>query len=293
MSVMTEKIAFIGAGHMADGLVKAFLSSGIVKPDQITVTASPNDHWPRFQELGCNVSNDNCDVLPGGRFSSDIVLLCVHRSVLIEKSPFVQWTDAARHVIVLSMVSGITMSDLQRGVRGPNLSLYSVMRCATGCQALRVLSDGHSKDSTVSSVICDGKVRQLLSPLAAVQVIQKLPSHVYHGLSETSISMGYTIIQAMADGAIEFGVPKERALQIIAMTMMEACKMVIETGSNAIQLRDERVNTLPADWPPVSTMYGIVQLEESDVPAAIADAMRANLKRNHDIECEKLDKSEN
>ena len=49
----------------------------------------------------------------------------------------------------------------------------------------------------------------------------------------------YTIIEAMADGAVKQGVPRQMAIQFAAQTLLGAAKTVLLTGKHPAVLRDE------------------------------------------------------
>ncbi|KAI7691045.1 hypothetical protein SSS_07045, partial [Sarcoptes scabiei] len=59
----TNLIGFIGAGNIAQSLAKGFIRSGKIEPNQIYAAAPSNRNLPRFKELGCNVTNDNAQIL--------------------------------------------------------------------------------------------------------------------------------------------------------------------------------------------------------------------------------------
>lgn len=49
----------------------------------------------------------------------------------------------------------------------------------------------------------------------------------------------FTVIEAMADGAVKQGVPRQMALQFAAQTVLGAAKTVIQTEKHPAILRDE------------------------------------------------------
>lgn len=49
----------------------------------------------------------------------------------------------------------------------------------------------------------------------------------------------FTVIEAMADGAVKQGVPRQMALQFAAQTVLGAAKTVLQTEKHPAILRDE------------------------------------------------------
>lgn len=59
------------------------------------------------------------------------------------------------------------------------------------------------------------------------------------GALKTCCLQVYTIIEALADGGVKQGVPRQMAIQFAAQTVLGAAKTVIQTGKHPAVLRDE------------------------------------------------------
>lgn len=60
-----------------------------------------------------------------------------------------------------------------------------------------------------------------------------------YGALKICRSQVYTIIEALADGSVKQGVPRQMAIQFAAQTVLGAAKTVIQTGKHPAVLRDE------------------------------------------------------
>lgn len=49
----------------------------------------------------------------------------------------------------------------------------------------------------------------------------------------------FTVIEAMADGAVKQGIPRQMALQFAAQTVLGSAKTVLQTEKHPAVLRDE------------------------------------------------------
>ena len=100
----------------------------------------------------------------------------------------------------------------------------------------------------------------------AVEVDEKLMDAVT-GLSGSGPAYGFLMIDAMADGGVAVGLPRNIAIELAAQTLLGAAKMVLETGEHPDALRD-RV-TSPAG----TTIEGVRILERGGVRSSLIEAV--------------------
>lgn len=67
------------------------------------------------------------------------------------------------------------------------------------------------------------------------------------------------VIEALADGGVKMGIPREMSVQFAAQTVLGAAKMVLESGKHTGQLKDEVCS------PGGTTITGIHALERGGV----------------------------
>jgi len=84
----------------------------------------------------------------------------------------------------------------------------------------------------------------------------------------------FTVIQAMADGAVKLGVPRDRAVVLAAQTLSGAAKMVLETGAEPMALRG--MVTSPGG----STIEAVHCLERAGFSGILMDAVEAAAKKS-------------
>ncbi len=82
------------------------------------------------------------------------------------------------------------------------------------------------------------------------------------------------ILEAMADGGVACGMPRKKALEYAAQTMLGTAMLALETGKHPGVIKDEV--TSPAG----STIAGVRVMEEDGVRGAMMDAVIAAFEKN-------------
>jgi len=78
----------------------------------------------------------------------------------------------------------------------------------------------------------------LLSSVGSVVHVKEKLMNAVTGLSGSGPAYIYTVIEALADGALLEGLPREQALELATQTVLGAAAMVRETGLHPAELRD-------------------------------------------------------
>jgi pyrroline-5-carboxylate reductase len=96
-------------------------------------------------------------------------------------------------------------------------------------------------------------------------------------LSGSGPAYVYLMIEALVDGGIKVGLPREVAYKLAAQTVLGAAQMVLQTGLHPAQLRD--MVTTPAG----TTIAALASLEHSGVRAALIVAVECAANRAHEL----------
>jgi pyrroline-5-carboxylate reductase len=264
-----KKIAIIGGGKMGSILAQGLISGKIISANKITVTdidAARLDYLR--SKLKLQVSSDNKKTVK----NADILILAVKpqnmAAALKEISSAVNKSQ-----VVISIAAGITTvfieKSLPRGTRVlrvmPNVAALSgVGAAAVARGSLADAADVHLTQAILSAVGI------------AVEVDEKLMDAVT-GLSGSGPAYCFVIIEALADGGVQMGLPRELALRLAAQTMLGAARVYLQGNMHPAQLKD--MVTSPGG----TTAAGLQALEEGKIRATLIKAVEAATNRSREL----------
>ena len=107
----------------------------------------------------------------------------------------------------------------------------------------------------------------LLDALGTIVYIHENQIEALSGVCGCGPAYLYMMIEAMADGGVAMGLPRDLAMKIAAQTAIGAGKMVLETGMHPGALKDAVCS------PKGATILGVHALEKGGLRAAAMDAV--------------------
>jgi pyrroline-5-carboxylate reductase len=263
------RIGFLGAGKMAAALARGWIASGLATVEDILASDPVPAARDSFASgLRLRTTTDNLEVVR----SSDVLVLAVKPQSMASLLQEVRPEITASHLIV-SIAAGITLHHLAEGL-GPGRRLVRVMPntpCLVGASA-----SGYTPGEAATREDID-RVDRLLN---AIGRAFRVPEHLLDavtGLSGSGPAFVYLIIEALSDGGVRVGLPRDVATALAAQTVLGSAKMVLETGLHPGVLKD--MVTSPAG----TTIAGLHSLERGGVRGALMDAVEAATRRSHEL----------
>jgi pyrroline-5-carboxylate reductase len=260
------RIGFLGAGKMATALARGWLAAGLVRAEG-TLASDPQEQARQsfHKETGLQTTDENRKVVG----ACDLLILAVKPQSMAALLAEIRPVLNARHLVV-SIAAGVSLSQLANGL-GQDRRLIRVMPntpCLVGASA-----SGYSPGPNATA---DDRalVDRLLS---AVGKAFLLPEHLLDavtGLSGSGPAFVYLIIEALSDGGVLVGLPREVATILAAQTVFGAAKMVLEKGSHPAVLKDMVAS------PGGTTIAGLHALEQGGLRASLMDAVEAATRQS-------------
>lgn len=244
---------------MAQAIIEGILKSGDYQNDSLMVSSKTEESLQRVQErFSIQTVKKNTEI---ARWA-DLLFLAIkpdtHEEVIKEIRD-----EIREDTIVVTIAAGITLEFLEqlfgkkiKAVRSmPNTpSLVGEGMSAVCFNELVSLDD---RVTVLSVFNCFGKV----------EVIEEKLMNSIPAISGSSPAYVYMFIEALADGGVKQGIPREKAYHLAAQAVLGAAKMVLDTGKHPGELKDAVCT------PGGATIEAVLTLEEKGFRAAILGAM--------------------
>jgi pyrroline-5-carboxylate reductase len=261
-------IAFIGGGQMAFALAQGFIRGGLVPASRITICEPVAAQRERLERELCVTTVDTSRLALD---TAKVVVLAtkpqVMGTVLAEIAPALD-----RDALVLSIVAGITNATIEAAL--PGIRVIRTMPntpALVGAAATGIARGTHATDVDVALA------RTLFDSVGASVVVGESLLDAVTGLSGSGPAFVYLFIEALADGGVRSGLPRDAAMLLAVQTVLGSAQMVLETKRHPGELKD--MVTSPGG----TTIAGVHALERSAFRGAVIDAVKAATDRSAEL----------
>lgn len=259
------KFGFIGIGNMGGAMATAAVKA--MDPGSILVAAKHPERAAVFAaKYGC-VASANEEIAR----EADFVVLGVKPQFMEEVLMPLQPILAAReNVVLVTMAAGLTMDNIATMAGGE----YPVIRIMPNTPAK--IGEG------VILYDCNGWVTQaqldcFLAAMAPAGMLDRLPERLLDAgsaLSGSGPAYVYMFLEALADGGVACGLPRDKAMEYAAQMVVGSAKLLMETGDHPGKLKDAVCS------PGGSTIQGVRALEKGGMRSAVTEGVIATYEKN-------------
>ena len=262
------KIGIIGLGKMGSALLRGIVNCGLCCPADI-VASDPllpeRDSNPEY--CGVRTCKDNSAAIK----DADLVILAVKPQAF--QSAAASMAHQVKDQLFVSIIAGLSIASLKKRL-GPKARIIRVMPntpvlIQQGVSAL-------AWDSMVSESDLELVKNIFLQLGEVVDVEEKLMDGVT-ALSGSGPAYVYVLIEALADGGVLAGLPRDLAQQLAMLTVQGAAGMV-ELGKHPAELKDMVAS------PAGTTIAGLAALEANGFRSALIEAVRAAAQRAKELD---------
>ena len=278
-----KTIACIGAGNMGTALMKGVpgkVQIGFADSDKAKAKAAAN-------ETGAVVFESNMEAASKADFVFLALKPQVLPSVLSEIAPVIRERIASGNpAVVVSMAAGWSINKIEAILSSSGIDIPAGMAQHASVLIMRIMPNTPALVSQGMISYCttprfpSDKLEELIKMLGAagkVDLVDERYMDAITGLSGSGPAFVYEFIEAMADGGVLAGLPREKALQYAAQTVLGAAAMILETGRHPGELKD--MVTSPGG----ATIQGVAALERGAFRGAVISAVEAAWKRSQEL----------
>lgn len=259
------KIGFIGTGNMAQAMLNGFLNNSEIRSKNIFIYDLDEELVNRLeQKYMLTKVKDKKELV----ISCDVVILSVKSNIYpmiineIKK-------DINFNKIVISITPGFSIEEL-KSYFGKDVKIVRTMPNTPAMVGEGMTA--YSIDETLNTVE-EKTVRNILKSFGKIEKVDEKLMDVVVATSGSSPAYVYMFIEALADGAVRGGMPRDKAYIFAAQAVLGSAKMVLETGIHPGALKDMVCS------PGGTTIEAVAHLEKTGFRSSIIEAMESCIEK--------------
>ena len=264
-----KTIAFLGAGNMAEALVRGLLAADASVRGRLLASDVSAERRSVFEKvLKIRTTADNAEAVR----SADFLVLAVKpqnlAGLLREVGPLI----TADH-LVLSIVAGVRIADLEAamgaGARVVRAMPNTPLLVREGASAVARGTHASAKDLAAAA--------ELLGSAGKVVTVDEALLDAVTALSGSGPAYFFYLVEALVDGASALGLDRDTALALARQTLLGSGRLLAETGLSPEELR-RRVTS-----PGGTTAAAVKVFDDAGLRKIIHDALRSAARRSSEL----------
>jgi len=264
-----RKTAIIGGGNMGEALLKGLIASG-ADPARFVVSDPTESRRRHLADThGVATTASNADAVR----EADIVVFAVKPGQLPEVIGEVRDLLESSRPLIVSVAAGVSIAAIL-SFTGSSARVIRVMPNTPALvgEGMSVLSAGGSASRDDLS-----RVMEMFSGIGRAIVLDERLMDAVTGLSGSGPAYVFLFIEALADGGVRNGIPREQALLLARQTVLGAAKLADSTGEHPGVLKDRVAS------PGGTTIEGIAALEQAGFRNAVIHAVTAATRKSREL----------
>jgi pyrroline-5-carboxylate reductase len=263
---MSVKLGVIGGGVMGSAIVSRLLSQGIYQPTEILISEPTLQQQELLQQqYGVGVTGDN-----NLAATASVLLLAIKPQIfgkvvdaLFQPSPT---------QLIISILAGVSIAQLELAF--PDRAVIRAMpnTPATVGMGMTAISAGNQVNAAQLEL-----ATKLFQAVGEVVTVPESLMDAVTGLSGSGPAFVAIAIEALADGGVASGLPRQIADKLALQTVLGTAQLLNESKLHPAQLKD-RVTS-----PGGTTIAGVTKLEQAGFRSALIQAVMAAAKRSQEL----------
>jgi pyrroline-5-carboxylate reductase len=259
------KLGMIGGGIMAEAIISRLLASGTYAAKEI-LTSEPSAHRREFleQTYDIGVTEDNTQSA-----AAEIVLLAIKPQIF---DRVVAQINTPSSGAIVSILAGVSLAKLEAAF--PQRAVVRTMPNTPATVGAGVSAIAFGSLVTTAQ---QETISRIFQAVGEVVIVNDNLMDAVTGLSGSGPAYIAIAIEALADGGVAAGLPREIASKLALQTVLGTAQLVKESDLHPAQIKD-RVTS-----PGGTTIAGVSQLEAAGFRSALIEAVRSAAHRSREL----------
>ena len=258
------KYGFIGCGNMGGAIAKALANS--------TKDILVSDRSGKAKGLATELGIGYRDVQTIAA-TCDRIFLAVKPHMIRDVLSDIGEILAQRKPLLITMAAGVMLSQVETCV-GNDMPIIRIMPNTPTAVGMGVIQ--YCCNANVDSAVLEDWLSDM-APCGHVDALEERLIDAASALSGSGPAYMYVFLEALADGAVACGIPRAKAMDYAAMTMLGSAQMFLQSHQHPGALKDAVCS------PGGSTIAGIRELENHGFRAAAMDCVAAAYRKNKEL----------
>jgi pyrroline-5-carboxylate reductase len=262
--------ALIGGGNMAEAIIRGLVASRTVSPGELVVSDVRGERLEYLRRTyGVETQTKNAEAARGVA----LVLLAVKPQVIRLALDELAGVLTPRQLVV-SIAAGVPTAAIEQRFADRPMRVVRVMpnTPALVLRGISALAPGRHATTEDLAV-----ARRLFDAVGRTVVVEERLLDAVTGLSGSGPAFVFLAIEAMADGGVKAGLPRDVAQTLAVETVRGAATLLLETGKHPGELKDMVAS------PGGTTIAGLHALELGGFRAALMSAVEAAARRSREL----------
>lgn len=267
--MIDKTIGFVGAGSMAEALIRGLLKDGHCLVETISASGPRQERMDELaQRFGIYTSRANTDVVE----RSEIVVLAVKPQIM--NRVLDEIADAMRDdALVISIAAGVPLEAIEN-------------RLHADCRVIRTMPNTPALVDAGATAIARGSratnddlavARTIFDAVGMSIELEEYLMDAVTGLSGSGPAYMFLILEALSDAGVKVGLSRRNAQKLAAQTVLGSAKLLLETDYHPGLLKD--MVTSPGG----TAIAGLHTLEAGGLRTTLMDAVEAATRRSQEL----------
>src|SRR5260370_12022009 len=263
-----KSIGFVGAGNMAEAMIRGLRRGKVFAPGQVTASAPREERQRELSEkYAIHVTKENREAA-----AQSIVVLSVKPQILGKVLDEI--SDSVRaEALVISIAAGVPVAAIQAKLR-------------TGTRVVRAMPNTPALVDAGAAAIARGEPahesdledpQRIFDAVGLTVVLDETLLDAVTGLSGSGPAYVFLILEALSDAGVKVGLSRRTSQLLAAQTLLGSAKMLLETNEHPGKLKD--MVTSPGG----TAITGLHTLENGGLRTTLMNAVEAATRRSREL----------